>query len=100
MAGTGVDQPGGGNRLTARPGTAADQQARLAGLDLQQLALFGISQNRFDYVLALGQGSDLRQIGVGRLQREVLLQVVRRHLGIYETVLNLHGNLVFVMHDQ
>lgn len=45
------------HRLTARPGTPTNQQAGLAGFDLQQLALFRISQNRFDDVFALGQGA-------------------------------------------
>ena len=55
MTGTGVDQTSGSHWLAARPRSAADQQARLAGFNLQQLALFGVSQNRFDHVLTFGQ---------------------------------------------
>jgi hypothetical protein len=52
MTGTGVDQTGGGHWLTAGPGAAANQQARLALFNLQQLALASLGQNRFDHVLA------------------------------------------------
>ncbi|MNL02852.1 hypothetical protein D3C87_1233730 [compost metagenome] len=51
-------------------------------------------------MLTFCQRRDLIQIGVGRLQGEVLLEVVRRHQRIDETVFDLHRNIVFEMHDQ
>src|SRR3546814_12983544 len=100
MTGNGGNQARGGYRLTPRPSAAADQQARLAPLDLQQLALARFSENRFNHVLALSQRRNLVQVGVGRLQGEVLFKVVRRYQGIDETVLDLHGDVVLEMHDQ
>lgn len=95
-----MDQPRRRYRLTARPGAPANQQARLARFDLQQLALLGVSEDRLDHVLALGERRDLVQIRVGRLQGEILLQVFRGDQGVDETVFDLHGNIVFEMHDQ
>ena len=90
MTRTGVDQPCGSDRLAAGPGAAANQQARLAPLDLQQLALVRLGQNRLDHVLTLGQRCDLGQVGVWRLPGEVLLEVIGRDRRIDVAVLDLH----------
>ena len=100
MTGTGVDQTRGGHRLAPGPGTSANQQARLARFDLQQLALLGIGEDRFNHVLAFGQRCNLVEVGVRRLLGEILLQVIRRDEGINETVFDLHRNVVFEVHDQ
>ena len=51
-------------------------------------------------MLTLSQRRHLVQIGIGGLLGEVLLQVFRRNQGVDETVFDLHGNVVLVMHDQ
>lgn len=54
-----MNQTSGSHWLAPRPGTAADQQARLALFDLQQAAFFRLGEDRFDHVLAFGQRRDL-----------------------------------------
>ena len=70
MTGTRVDQASSGHWLTAGPGAATDQQARLAFFNLQQFAFRRLGQDRLDHVLAFGQWRNLVEIGVRRLQGE------------------------------
>lgn len=51
-------------------------------------------------MLAFGERCNLRQVGVRRLQGKVLPEVVRSDLGVHEAVLDLHRDVVLVMHDQ
>ncbi len=95
-----MDQPCGGHRLATRPRAAANQQAGFGGFDLQQLALVSVGKNRFDDVLTFRQRCNLVQVGIGRLLGEVLLQIFRSDQGVDETVFDLHGNVIFEMHDQ
>lgn len=95
-----MQQPRGGHRDTPGPGAAADQQARLAAFDLQQLALGRLGEDRLDHMLALGERRHLGQVGIGRLPGEILLEVVRRHRGVHVAVLDLHRDIVLVVHDQ
>lgn len=95
-----MDQPRGGHRLAPGPGATTDQQARLAPFDLQQLAFARFGQDRLDHMLAFGQRCNLVQVGVGGLHGEILLEVFRRHQCVDETVLDLHGDVVFEMHNQ
>ncbi|SQC61316.1 Uncharacterised protein [Pseudomonas aeruginosa] len=95
-----MQQPRGGHRDTPGPCAAADQQARLAAFDLQQLALGRLGEDRLDHMLALGERRHLGQVGIGRLPGEILLEVVRRHRGVHVAVLDLHRDIVLVVHDQ
>ncbi|MOA61204.1 hypothetical protein D3C78_1862850 [compost metagenome] len=50
-----MNQTSGSHWLTTRPGAATDQQAGLALFDLQQTALFRLSEDRLNHMLAFGQ---------------------------------------------
>ena len=95
-----MDQPRRSHRLATGPSAAANQQARLTLLNLQQSAFLGFGEDRLHHVLALGQWRDLRKVRIGRLLGEVLLEVVRGDLGIDVAIFDLHRHAVLVVHDQ